>query len=397
MCRPVSGRPARARTDAAAGAIRAGTPKRSRPSRSGGTSRRPTRAPGRGVRREPGDLAHLLRPVGHDRGPLRQRPAQLRRGLEGPVEDDLRARHPGPAGDAVLEARGHIGPASRPVEAGHQAHEGVRLDRVRDRRAAARPRPGTRAPRPRCGHRRRRRAACRSARPAPPPGPAGGGRASGSRHRPGREARPHAAADPGDLLEVRVAGGDHQIHPRLGGTRRATPPRGRASPPARCPHRRARRGCRPTARATPSPPRRPGGRSCGPGPRCRTPAYSAARSPATSALRDQLAGRVERLGAAAAGDEVDAEPEAHGPAAGPVAHLPDALADPVRGLPPHQVRVGHPRGQGLRRLAGTAQVQRSRKALAQGVRQLAQARVTGVVVPRRGAVAGRPARPRPPG
>ena len=96
--------------------------------------------PRAGVGGEAGDLAHLLRPVRDDRGPLRERPAELRRGLEGAVEDDLRPRDPRPAGDAVLEARGHLGPASRPVQARDQAHQGVGLDRVGDGRL----RPGHR-------------------------------------------------------------------------------------------------------------------------------------------------------------------------------------------------------------------------------------------------------------
>ena len=78
-CSPVSGRPARARTDAAAGASRAGTPEAVAALAVRGDEPQAHPGPRAGVRGEAGDLAHLLGPVGDDRGALRERPAELRR------------------------------------------------------------------------------------------------------------------------------------------------------------------------------------------------------------------------------------------------------------------------------------------------------------------------------
>ena len=249
MCRPVSGRPARARTDAAA----------RRPSARG--PRSDPGPPGRAAR-VAGPRARRARPsaarraisrtcsdaVGHDRGPLGEGPAQLIGRLEGAVEDDLRARHAGPAGDAVLEARGHLGPAARPVQAGHHAQQGVRLDRVGDRRVAA---PATAWNAARLGldsraveHVERGAEALGQLRRRP------AGRAGVERRRITRDRGPGPSRRGHTRRPTRVTSSRCGYPEAI---TRSTPARAVlveqprdarvASPPARCPHRRARRGC----------------------------------------------------------------------------------------------------------------------------------------------------------
>ena len=333
-----------------------------------------TRAGGGGPG-EADDLAHLLDAVGDDGGPLGERSPQLGGRLQRAVEDDLRTRHARPAGDAILEPRGHLRPTARSVQPLHHAHQGVGLDRVGD----GRPRPGHGLERPGLGlharpvehiegraetlrqlrrtPRRARRvdAGHRDARRVGAGTRGGGGSPAG-------KTRPDVGAHPRDLLQVGVPRRDDQVDPgraifveqrrdaRVGADQRG--PRPAAD----------RADARPQARRRPSV-------AIG---RYRVHPRLADAVEARVLLRaiagdlgprQELPGRGGRLTIAGAGDDVDAQAEADRPL-GPPADIGDACRDTVGRLAPHQVGVGDGDGQRHSRLAGASEVERPVEALA---------------------------------